>query len=219
MNVRVFPLKSYNELLLTLWDRLWALPIIIVSLGLTGVIGYSEAGRFVSTPVDEPVRSDLVVSLGGEVRHRMRKAIQLWRTGFAPRIFITGHLAARLAFLADQGVPDTAILSNDKSRHSWDEAVNTYHLMKANGWKSVLVVSDPPHMRRLSWTWEHVFVGSGMSFRLIPAPMPGWDAAHWWRDPGSARYVKAELGKLVFYLFRYGSEGPEYELPTVRAAD
>lgn len=202
------------------WERLWLLPLLLVAFVLAGAYGYSEAGKFVSGPVDEPVRSDLVVSLGGEAYRRGGKAAELWRAGLAPRIFLAGPAGpgdARVALLARQGVPASAILADGKSRHSWDEAVNTYRLMEANGWKSVLVVSDPPHLRRLSWTWEHVFVGSGMSFRLIPAPMPGWDAAHWWRDPGSAHYVKTELEKLVFYLFRYGSEGPEYELPVVGA--
>jgi uncharacterized SAM-binding protein YcdF (DUF218 family) len=48
--------------------------------------------------------------------------------------------------MLQQGVPFSAILTDGKSRHSWDEAVNTYLLMQANGWTSVLVVSDPPQL-------------------------------------------------------------------------
>ncbi len=35
-------------------------------------------------------------------------------------------------------------------------------MMEARGWRRVLVVSDPYHMRRLSWTWRRVFEGSGL---------------------------------------------------------
>ena len=205
--------------LLRIWAGLWLLPVILLFLVLGGAFAYTEAGRFVSSPTDAPVASDVVVALGGEALRRGGKAGELWRHGLARRIFLAGPVDARVALLAGQGVPAVDILTDGRSRHSWDEAVNTFRLMTANGWTSVLVVSDPPHMRRLAWTWEHVFVGSGMTFRLIPAPMPGWDAGHWWRDAHSAAFVKSELGKLVFYLFRYGSEGPEFDLPTRRAGD
>lgn len=191
------------------------LPLVLLGLALAVVLFMTEAGRFFSSPTDEPAKADLIVVLGGGPIDRSVKGLELLRGGHAGHVFLAGPIDGRVRWFEGQGVPASAILADGKSRSSWDEAVNTYRLMEAKGWTSVLVVSDPPHLRRLSWTWEHVFVGSGMSFRLIPAPMPGWDAAHWWRDPGSAHYVKTELEKLVFYLFRYGSEGPEYELPAV----
>ena len=200
-----------------LFRGLRLLPLVLLGLALALVLFMTEAGRFVSSPTDEPVKADLIVVLGGGKESRDVRGSELWRAGYAPHIFLTEIVSARLNLLADLGVPTSAILTDNQSRSSWDEAMTTYKLMRGKGWKSALIVSDPEHMRRLSWTWKHVFVGSGMTFRLIPAPMPDWDAAHWWRDEGSARYVKEELVKLVFYLFRYGSEGPEYELPTVRA--
>ncbi len=72
-------------------------------------------------------------------------------------------------------------------------------LLETKGWRSVLVVSDPPHMRRLSWVWNKVFDGTEMSFYLIPAPMPLWNATHWWQQRSSATYVLRELIKLGYY--------------------
>jgi len=201
------------DILFWLWRRIWLLPVLLMLFLLAGAAAYTEAGRFVSSPVDAPEQADLIAALGGESANRPKKAAELHAEGFAPRIFLTGPKDQRHDLLLREGVPAAAILLDGKSRHSWDEAINTYDLMRQNGWKRVLVVSDPEHIRRLSWTWEHVFGGSGMSFRLIPAAMPNWDATHWWRDPGSAAYVKLELEKLLYYFFRHGSEGPEYRLP------
>ena len=198
-----------------LWRRLWLLPVVLLILALGVSITISDLGRIMSSPEQAPAAADLIVPLGGDVHRRAGRAAELYRAGLAPRLFLAGPVDARVALLEDQGIPPSAILTDGKSRHSWDEAMNTFALMERNGWKTVLVVSDPPHLRRLSWTWEHVFVGSGMDFRLIAAPMPGWDAAHWWRDPGSAAYVKLEVEKLFYYLFRYGSDSPEYDLPAL----
>ncbi len=201
------------DILSWLWRRIWLLPIVLILLLLAGAVVYTEAGRFVSSPVDTPEPADLIAALGGESANRPAKAAELYAAGLAPRVFLTGPKDQRHDLLLREGVPAPAILLDGKSAHSWDEAINTYDLMRQNGWKRVLVVSDPEHIRRLSWTWEHVFGGSGLSFRLIAAAMPNWDAAHWWRDPGSAAYVKLELEKLLYYFVRHGSEGPEYRLP------
>ena len=34
------------------WERLWLLPLLLVAFVLAGAYGYSEAGKFVSGPVD-----------------------------------------------------------------------------------------------------------------------------------------------------------------------
>ncbi len=201
-----------------LWYHLGWVPVVFLLFTFGISVAITDLGRVMSSPANLPEPADLMASLGGgSMTTRVAKSLELYQAGLVPRIFLTGPVDQRVAFLAQRGVPATAILTDGKSRHSWDEAVNTYRLMQANGWKRVLVVSDPPHMRRLAWTWEEVFVGSGLSFRLIPASLPGWDADHWWRQPASAAYVKSELFKLVYYLFRYGSHTEQFDLPAVHA--
>jgi uncharacterized SAM-binding protein YcdF (DUF218 family) len=172
------------------------------------------AGRFVSSPAGTPARADLIVALGGDGGNRVREAQRLYAEFDAPRILLTGiefgdplvrpvYLEWRAAFLAARGVPTGAILFDARSGNSWEEAQNTLALMQRQGWRSVLVVSDPPHLRRLSWVWGKVFTGSGLHYRLIPSPMPGWDAGHWWRDEKSAQFVLMELIKLGYYPVRH----------------
>lgn len=176
--------------------------------------GFAQVGCYVSSPSDEPVKADLIVALGGDAGARIVKARELYVNGFAPRVLLTGiengvdetrhaDLNWRVAFLVEGGVPRDAILYEAQSRNTWDEAVNTHRLLEANGWHSVLVVSDPPHMRRLSWVWRKVFDGKGMTYRLIAASMPEWDAAHWWRQRTSAPFVLMELIKLGYYHVAY----------------
>lgn len=191
------------------WWLLLALLCAALMLG-----SFALAGRYVSTPVDEAVKADLILSLGGDNGSRIREAQRLYAEGYAPRILLTGieygdprvlstYLGWRAAYLTSKGVPINSIVLDNRSGNTWEEAENTMALMRMKGWNRVLVVSDPPHMRRLSWVWAKVFHGSGLNYRLIASPMPEWEADVWWRDEKSAQYVLTELIKLVYYFVRH----------------
>ena len=76
--------------------------------------------------------------------------------------------------------------------------------MRKQGWKTVLAVSDPPHMRRLAWTWRRVFTGSGVSYRLVASSAQWWTAGDWWRDEHSGAFVITEYIKIAYYLAKRG---------------
>jgi uncharacterized SAM-binding protein YcdF (DUF218 family) len=109
----------------------------------------------------------------------------------------------RARYLVEEGVPDKAILFDRAAKNSWQEAANALALMQAQNLQRVLVVSDPPHMRRLSWVWGKVLEGSGKEFVLVASDMDDWDAGHWWRTSASAQFVFGEYIKLAYYLAQY----------------
>jgi uncharacterized SAM-binding protein YcdF (DUF218 family) len=172
------------------------------------------AGYFLVAPAQAPVKADLIASLGGDNGARADRVLQLYRSGYAARVLLTGpetgnpklravHQSWRSRYLAEEGVPESAMLFDRRSRNSWDEAVNTLDLMRAMKLQSVLVISDPPHMRRVDWTWRRVFEGSGKSYSLVASELPEWDTAHWWRTSLGAQYVFSEYIKLAYYLIQY----------------
>ena len=75
--------------------------------------------------------------------------------------------------------------------------------MEANGVKHVLVVSDPQHMLRVSYSWWSVLRGSGLSYTLVAAPQPSWSAWRWWENEALAISAGMEVLKLVYYVGRY----------------
>jgi uncharacterized SAM-binding protein YcdF (DUF218 family) len=181
---------------------------------LLGLAALAFAGRFLAAPAEAPAKADLLVSLGGDGGSRVQTAANLYAQGLAPRILLTGidhgdaaarprYLEWRAALLVERGVPASALLFDHESGNSWQEALNIQMLMAREGWKSVIVVSDPPHLRRLSWVWSRAFRGSGLEYRLVAARLPGWDASYWWRHEKSAQFVLMELIKLTYYVFRY----------------
>jgi len=189
----------------------------IAALALLGLITLSVflfgAGRYLEAPARAPVKADLLVALGGDNGARADKVLELYRKGFAPRILLTApethskvrssYLSMRARYLMEEGIPERALLSDRHSKNSWVEATNVLQLMKSMKLDRALVVSDPPHMRRLSWVWGKVFAGSGKSFTLVASDMDDWDAADWWRTSPSAQFVFGEYIKLAYYLMQY----------------
>jgi uncharacterized SAM-binding protein YcdF (DUF218 family) len=177
-------------------------------------VAFLGAGHFLVNQPQEPEEADLIVVLGGDNGSRVDKAAELYAKGFAPKVLLTGlegghaktrlhYLNWRAQYLVDQGVPQDALLLDRLSASSWDEAVNTLRLMQSANLSRVLVVSDPPHLRRLRLAWGKVFAGSGKEFVIVPALMENWDAARWWDNSASAQFVIAEYIKLVYYLATY----------------
>jgi uncharacterized SAM-binding protein YcdF (DUF218 family) len=189
-------------------------------LGASALLGiavlwlcFLGAGHFLIAPAQPPVKADLIFALGGDNGGRVNGVLDLYRRGFAPRVMVgaeginpktrTTYLSWQARYMVDGGVPEQALLFDRRSMNSWEEARNTLKLMQSMKLDRVLVVSDPPHMRRLSWVWGRVFEGSGKEFTLVASEMPEWDAGHWWRTSVNAQYVFAEYIKLAYYFFQY----------------
>ena len=191
----------------------WAAAAVaaLVALAIWAVL---QAARFLEAPASAPAQADLMVVLGGDSGDRVLIAARLYAAGIAPRVLITGleesprevrraYLHWREQVLAEAGVPPERLEHDAESNNSWEEAVNTRRLMQARGWRRVLVVSDPYHMRRLSWTWRRVFEGSGLEYSLVAASPAFWKPDEWWRDEKSGQAVIVEYIKLAYYLAKH----------------
>ena len=86
---------------------------------------------------------------------------------------VPAELIWRAEYLETRGVPRAAIRFELEARNSYTEAEQLLALMRKEGWRTLIVVSDPPHMRRLAWTWARVFEGTGLDYVLV-ASEPDW---------------------------------------------
>jgi uncharacterized SAM-binding protein YcdF (DUF218 family) len=158
--------------------------------------------------------ADVVHVIAGE-DFRTDYAFQLYKEGYAEMIFFTGGwchhhnydhgIHAREKALA-QGIP-LASIADDNT-----EVMSTYmEAMRLKEWierssipvDSIIVVSDPFHMRRASWTYRKVF-DDKIQVQMAPVPFELTPyTSTWWTDANSRKYVEDEYLKSIFYLFRY----------------
>lgn len=185
-----------------------------LSVFILSVWGIVNLGEYLSTPAQAPRKADLIVVLGGDGGARSLTGAELYQGGLAPYLLLTGleegekeavpyYLHWRSQLLQAKGVAATAILFDEKSMNSWQEAQNTLEMMRQKGWRRVLVVSDPPHLRRLDWVWGKTFAGTDKEYLLIAAMPSWWRSRAWWGDERSAKFVVNELGKLIYYRLKY----------------
>ncbi len=187
--------------------------LIVGAIGAAlAAYGISKAGYWLEAPGRAPEKANAIIVLGGDDGERSLRAQALYHEGWAPIIVLTGlekgsaappaRLTWRADFLAANGVPRSALRFEVRSRNSYEEATQILALMQKQKWQSVIVVSDPPHMRRLSWTWERVFKGSGLHYVLVPSAAEWWTPGDWWRDEQSGAFVIMEYIKLAYYMVK-----------------
>lgn len=172
-------------------------------------------GNWLSSPAGQPMQADVIVSLGGDEGERVETALSLYQAGYAKYILLTGVEPAyakgrrnytddsRSRYLLKQGVPEAALMFDNQARNTWQEGVNTTQLLKNKAWNSALVISNPPHMRRLKQTWQPLFDKQALQFQLIQTRSADWNPQRWWQTEKWAQFCLKELTKLIYYTYKY----------------
>jgi uncharacterized SAM-binding protein YcdF (DUF218 family) len=127
---------------------------------------------------DEPQKADVILIPGGMRPQLMQKATELYRQGFAPYILPSGGVGRNLAkrieagdtewsseweFLkniaVENGVPESAILKEDKSVHTFNNANLSWEVLQNNKIKvnKVILACKAYHSRRALMTYKTVF--------------------------------------------------------------
>jgi uncharacterized SAM-binding protein YcdF (DUF218 family) len=186
--------------------------IFLLSVSGTAVIVFLSLGFIVSQHAGNPEKTDVIIVLGGDNGLRVRKGAELYKAGYATHIILTGiderfyhpsHPNWRERRMMELGVPKSAIKVDSRSTTTWEEAENTSDTMEEKGWKSAIVVSDPPHMLRLHQTWSIAFEGSSKKFILVPTNPTWWQPLLWWINDKSYQFVINEIKKNLFYALVY----------------
>jgi uncharacterized SAM-binding protein YcdF (DUF218 family) len=133
-------------------------------------------------------KADAIVVLGAAIgrdgmasdalARRIRHGIALFEAGAAPRLILCGGDSSRAgvseaAVMRDvalaAGVPTTAILLDERSASTFDNAKETAQLMRAHALATVILVSEGYHLRRA----RALFRLHGVNVAAVSAAPPG----------------------------------------------
>ena len=163
---------------------------------------------------DELQRADVIHVISGE-NYRAEYGIQLYKQGYARFLFFTGgwcdyhhlnHAQHSREMALAQGIQGEAILTDEAEIDStYAEAIRLKEWIDGHSEAihSVIVVSDPHHMRRARWAYRRVF-GNEVKISMAPVPIVlSMYHSQWWKDKESRSMVRDEYLKFVFYIARY----------------
>ena len=184
--------------------------VAVLCLPELALTGFFAAGSLLASPAEAPRAVDAVVVLGGDwaasgVTNRYARGRDLVLAGYSSRLMLVYPSAADVtdARARVSGVEIVDSTQAPDSAGSWAEAITVRERMQAEGLRTVMVVSDPPHMLRLRYTWGSVLRGTGLRYTLVATSPPWWPGWRWWRNPQASDFVGNEVLKLGYYLVKY----------------
>jgi uncharacterized SAM-binding protein YcdF (DUF218 family) len=153
---------------------------------------------------DAPIPADLIVCLNGQ--HRIAKAAQLYREGYADTILLTVSKTAEA--LVGKGVPSNAIDLAPGVRTTFEEALATRAYVHQNPAGTALIISDPYHLSRVRWSFEKAFQDMDTHLVFVASDL-AWPEQNWFDDPFYRYQVASEVSKMLFYRIYHGFLGQE----------
>jgi len=190
-----------------------SLAVVIIALMLFRAQWLLWVGDFLI--VQDTLRpADVIHVIAGE-DYRTDYAIQLYKQGFGEHLFFAGgwcefhqynHGEHAEEISLGEGVSFDAIAFDDSkvtSTYMEAERLKAWIESSPDPIRSVIVVSDPFHMRRARWIYRKV-LGNQIQLQMAPVPFDLTPYQRtWWKDVESRKYVQEEYTKFIYYLFRY----------------
>lgn len=158
---------------------------------LASGLAFGLACAYVAWPNCRPLqKADAIVVLGSAVwpneqpspslSRRIGRGVELWQAGLAPVLVPTGGLGRFPPAEADvmarvaraNGVPDAALVLEREAASTAESAARVRALAEAHGWRQIIVVSEPYHLRRSTL----LFQAQGLGVQTACAP---WGSQVW----------------------------------------
>jgi uncharacterized SAM-binding protein YcdF (DUF218 family) len=187
--------------------------VILLLLVLVGVAVFRNVGHWLVRE-DALGRADVIVVLSGGLPYRAQAAAEVFKSGYAPAVWVSRPLGPReelaalgIQFLGEeeydrrilmrQGVPDSAIrIFPDTIVNTQDEVEEISREMRRDGMHTVIIVTSPQHTRRVRALWSKL-VGDDPRVIVRAAPDDPFDADHWWRTTADVLAVVREAMGLL----------------------
>jgi uncharacterized SAM-binding protein YcdF (DUF218 family) len=180
--------------------------IIVAGVLLTIIVTAVRIYSYASVAAD--TQADAAVVLGAAVwsrnvspvfRERINHAVDLYRQGKVRKLIFTGgqgnsneptEAAAARTYAQANGIPVQDILVEQKSHTTFENILYAKRLADANHLNTVLLVSDPMHMKRA------MTMAGDVGLNAYPSPTPTTRYVGW-------RSQMSELVRETFYYLGY----------------
>jgi len=148
--------------------------------------------KVTETPKLIPVEELQLAVAAGRIQEKdVANAAKKWDTGLGA------------CYMADQaiqmGVPQQAVLVEDESLHTRENANNVLSLLQEHQMHRVILVTSPFHQLRTYLTFAKVLQPYGIEIRNYYANTGEWHPATWFLSEEHRKLVKSEIERIKVY--------------------
>ncbi len=192
---------------------LFIVPITLAAI-IVGLSIYLQPNSFLGCG-DQPMADTecsaadaIVVVSGGNTAARTEAGINLYKKGWADYLVLAGAAqdktglsnAAAMKLQAQQaGVPDSAILIDEESANTQQNAENSQSIFEEHDFKDVILVTSGYHQRRASLEFNKLT--EGVVIRNYPVVSDGDWSWYWWLTPRGWWLAGGEVAKIIAFYF------------------
>jgi len=193
--------------------------LLLLSLILFILTMFFYLGEFLDV-TEEATPSDVIVLLGGGDTHRMTKALALYKEGYSlsGKILLTGskqtsvklsngnRCKSKIDYLKHHTLKEEDIVYLPNTYNTFKELLSIKQYLHTHNIHSVLIVTDPPHSRRISFLADAVakFKADNIHFKIISSDVTWWNSSHYRDSKRSTNFALLESVKLVYNYAKYG---------------
>ena len=154
-------------------------------------------------------KSDVIVILEGDGFSRYKKAVELYRSEYAPKICFSGGFDDKKSgaytydlikpHLLNEGVNEEDLLLEDKSKNTYEQAVEIVKMAKLYNWKRIIIVASHYHIYRAFLTFLHE---RNKNMPELIVDVAKVDYLDWFEDTGYGRRIdllQEEFKKIDLY--------------------
>jgi uncharacterized SAM-binding protein YcdF (DUF218 family) len=186
---------------------------VFAFLCATAFVAFRGAGRWLVRE-DPLAAADEIVVLSGSMPARAEQAGRIFQMGYAREIWVSrpesprevlesegirfeGEEDYNRAILLHEGVPEADVhVFPQPIVNTGQEIKEVSSQMRHDGKTSVIIVTSPPHTRRVRALWTKE-AGGGLRLIVRAAHQDSFDADHWWRDTRDTFAVVREFMGLL----------------------
>ena len=178
------------------------LSYVMVILVCILIIFFFNAGKYLDI-TRKPIKSDLIVCFGGGGSRRIQKSMNLYNKGYAKKklLLLTGYQDSNKKYLIKH-YPEARYIVGPHANSSGEEIrfIKTY--MVEHHYKSVIIVSDPYHTRRIKILTDLISVKNDekLSYVFVSSGISWWHRNKYYQNP---RAIKSALGESLKIPYAY----------------
>lgn len=183
--------------------------IVVVLIAL--VVAFMNIGKYLDIG-EEPIESDIIVCLGGGEVDRIQMASNLYLRDYSKKdiLLLTGD--DRSAINKKRGERDNRInyfisrnlninyIHYNKTKSTKEELEYVRDYMKLSNFTSVLIVSDPPHLRRIRMLSEKILQRNGIKYCITGGEPRWWNRDNYYSNPRAIIYTVREMVKIPYNM-------------------